>query len=200
MNKKAVITACIVSLILIVPILYIALIGWGRRPHPADESLKELNPELDYSVYYYSIPFEGESEPFRNLSGTGVEEKAGFSRFVAGWKILQNTDDLAALDAAIEAAQAKEPHAKVIQETNGTTDAVYDADFFAEHDLLLVDLCAEGAVTMYYYPEDLKINGSTASLTVRWDRDNATTADCTGQYCLITIPKGCTNIDISLRN
>ena len=40
MNKKAVITACIVSLILIVAILYIALIAWGRRPHPADESLK----------------------------------------------------------------------------------------------------------------------------------------------------------------
>ena len=200
MDKKAVITACIVSLILIFPILYIALIAWGSRWHPADESLKELNPELDYSVYYYSIPFEGESEPFRNLSGTGVEEEAGDFRFAAGWKILQNTDDLAVLDAAIEAAQAKEPHAKVIQETNGTTDAVYDADFFAEHDLLLVDLCAEGSITMYFYPKKLKIDGDTVSLKVRWDRDITSAASCTGQYCLITIPKGCTNIDISLRN
>ena len=200
MNKKAIITACIVTLILVVPIFIIGLIGWAKHPHSADESLKELNPELDYSVYYYSISLGSEADPFRNLSGTGAEEKAGASRFAAGWKILQNTDDLAALDAAIEAAQAKEDHAKVIKETSGTTDAVYDADFFAEHDLLLVDLCAEGSVTMYFYPKKLNIDGDTVSLKVRWDRDNATTAGCAGQYCLITIPKGCTYVDISLHN
>lgn len=200
MSKKAIAITCIVTLILIVPVFIIILTGWGARPHTADKSLKKLNPELDYSVYYYNIPLGSDAEPFRNLSGTGCEEESGLSRFASGWNILQNTDDLAALDAAIQTASANKNHANVIQETDGTTDAVYDADFFAENALLLVDLCAENSVTMYFYPQNLKIDGNTVSLNVRWDRDNATTAGCAGQYCLITIPKGCTNVDISLRN
>ena len=198
MNKKAIITAVIVTLVLVLPIALIFITANSARPHTADKSLKKLNPELDYSVYYYSIPLGSDAEPFRNLSGTGCEEESGLSRFASGWNILQNTDDLAALDAAIQTASANKNHANVIQETDGTTDAVYDADFFAENALLLVDLCAENSVTMYFYPQNLKIDGNTVSLNVRWDRDNATTASCAGQYCLIPVPKDCTAADLNL--
>ena len=197
MNKKALITASIVVLVLLVPIFIIALIGWGARPHTTNKDLKKLNSKLDYSVYYYDIGLGDDAEPFWNLSRTGAEEKGGASRFAAGWEILRSTDDLAALEATIQDYDASAEFPAIL-ESGGTTSAVYDADFFAEHDLLLVDLCAEGSVKMYYYPEDLEVSGDTVSLHVRWDRANTTTADCAGQYCLITIPKGCTATDITL--
>ena len=79
-----------------------------------------------------------------------------------------------------------------------TAYPAFDEAFFAESDLLLVDFCAEGAITLYFYPENLKIDGATVSLDVRWDRDNAWTGGCAGQYCLITIPKGCTTAEVNI--
>lgn len=54
------------------------------------------------------------------------------------------------------------------------------------------------ANSAYSCPEGSDVNNDTVSLHVRWDRANSTTADCAGQYCLITIPKGCTATDITL--
>ena len=207
MNKKSLIVTIVFLVFLVSVFVAIWLVSAshiseepiydGFPTHYANEELLELNEALDYSVHYYSIELRDDTEPFWNLSRTGEQKTASTLRFAAGWEILQSTDDLAALEATIQDydANAEFPAAR---ESGGTTSAAYDADFFAEHDLLLVDLCAEGSVDMYYYPEDLKVSGDTVSLHVRWDRANSTTADCAGQYCLITIPKGCTTTDITL--
>lgn len=206
-NRKALIIKVVFLVFLVSVFVAIWLVSASRASeelvydgipaHFSNEELLELNEALDYSVYYYDIGLGDDAEPFWNLSRTGAEEKGGASRFAAGWKILRSTDDLAALEATIQDYDASAEFPAVL-ESSGTTSAVYDADFFAAHELLLVDLCAEGSVDMYYYPEDLKVSGDTVSLHVRWDRANSTTADCAGQYCLITIPKGCTATDITL--
>ena len=207
MNKKSLIVTIVFLVFLVSVFVAIWLVSAshaseelvyaGIPAHFSNEELLELNEALDYSVYYYDIGLGDDAEPFWNLSRTGAEKKGGALRFAAGWEILRSTDDLAALEATIQDYDATAEFPAIL-ESSGTTSAVYDAAFFAEHNLLLVDLCAEGSVDMYYYPEDLKVSGDTVSLHVRWDRANSTTADCAGQYCLITIPKGCTTTDITL--
>ena len=204
---KSILTAVIITLVLLIPIGIIFTIGFFASPHSANPDLKALNRDLEYTVYYYYSPRGRQAEGFQNLSRTDTVTDANV--FLSkGWAILHNVDVLAELDATVADTLAE--YVKngkrngvdtsgytVIDAQDGTVDAVYDDAFFAEHDLLLVDMCAEGSVNTYFYPKRLRINGDTVSLTVKYDHDNATTAGSGGQYVLITIPKGCTTANIS---
>ncbi len=209
MNKKAIITAVIVTLVLVVPIALIFITANSARPHEANAELNALNEALDYSRYRYDLPSECNADDFLNVSRTGKTEDKRYAGFAAGWRLLTDTEDLDALEAGIAEIQAQWLSAQerngigianhpIVRQAGSTTAASYDDDFFAAHDLLLVDLCAEGAIKMYFYPENLTVEDGTISLDVCWDRDNAWTGSSAGQYCLITVPKGCTAAEINL--
>ena len=205
MNKKSIVSAVVVLLVLLAfaAVLVFHFYKSNREEaHQANAALAVRNPELDYQMRRYDIPVECQEEAFRNLSRTNAPDKAQ-PHFATGWKILTGTDDMAAFQASYEAVrelylQSERSYdrdgsdCQILSGTEGVLDPAFDEAFFAENDLLLVDFCAEGAITLYFYPENLKIDGATVSLDVRWDRDNAWTGGCAGQYCLITIPKGCT--------
>ena len=198
---KSILTAVIITLVLLIPIGIIFTIGFFASPHEVNRDLTAMNPALDYTRHYYDLPLSGSSEHFWNLSRTNTPEGTA-PQFAAGWKILTSSDDMAAFEADYEAARDRaaqhDKNSSILRGLTSVTEEAYDDAFFAEHDLLLVDLCMEGSVNLYFYPEKLKINGETVSLKVRYDHDNAYTADSAGQYVLIPIPKGCTTAEVKL--
>ena len=202
---KSILTAVIITLVLLIPIGIVFTVGFSASPHSAsphevNRDLTAMNPALEYTRHYYDLPLSDSSEHFWNLSRTNTPEGTA-PQFAAGWKLLTSTDDMAAFEADYEAARdraAQSGITAILRGLTSVTEEAYDGAFFAEHDLLLVDLCKEGAVRLYFYPEKLKINGETVSLEVRYDHDNAYTADSAGQYVLIPIPKGCTMAEVKL--
>ena len=180
--------------------------------YPVDSSLKKLNYDLDYTTAYYGFTLDAgsPSAETRNLSGTKVDNYR-IDGGVIGCQILASMDDLAAFEQTIEEVTAaslewkKQDGQRVDEDNYGllgmtrkTANVEYNEEFFQNNALLLIDLCVRGANVVRFYPENLALNGDIVSIDVRWDRDNAWLAGCSGQFCLIVIPSGCTTVEMNL--
>ena len=177
-------------------------------------ALKKLNFDLDYTTVYYGLndglDDDSSSAEVRNLSGTKVDNYR-IQDGVIGCRILASMEDLAAFEQTIEEVTAAsleqdrqsglpidEEDYTPIGMTRKTANVEYNEEFFRNNALLLIDLCARGANVVRFYPENLAVNGNTVSIHVRWDRDNAWVAGCSGQFCLIVIPSGCTTVEMDI--
>ena len=178
-------------------------------PEESNSELERLNFDLDYTTAYYSYPNSLYDdfyavEAFHNLTNTQVDNNQQ-EGLAVGWKILSGTEELAAFEQTIQEVEAayseqlrqERPNAddskfELVSMTRKTASVEYTEEFFQENSLLLIDLCAWCSPRARFYPENLKIDGDTASIDIRWDCINALTGGSSGQYCLIIIPKGCT--------
>ena len=182
--------------------------------HEVDNSLKKLNYDLDYTTVYYGLNDGLDDDPsaeVRNPSGTRVDNYQ-IDGGVIGCRILASMDDLAAFEQTIEDVTAAslerdrqqsglpidEENYGLLGLTRKTANVEYNEEFFRNNALLLIDLCVRGANVVRFYPENLAVNGDTVSIHVRWDCDNAWLAGCSGQFCLIVIPSGCTTVEMDL--
>ena len=180
--------------------------------YPVDSSLKKLNYDLDYTTAYYGFTLDAgsPSAETRNLSGTR-DDNYRIDGGVIGCRILASMEDLAAFEQTIEDVTAAslewcqedgqridEDNYGLIGMTRKTANVEYNEEFFQNNALLLIDLCVRGANEVRFYPENLAVNGDTVSIHVRWGRDNAWLAGCSGQFCLIVIPSGCTTVEMDL--
>lgn len=184
-------------------------------PGELNQELERLNYDLDYTTAYYdysnSLYDDYTVEAFHNLSNTQLDSNQQESLAV-GWEIFTSKEDLAAFEQtieAVEAARAEELRRErpnedssayeLVSMTRKTKNVEYTDEFFKENALLLIDLCVWQSPRARFYPENLKIDGDTVSLDVRWDSSNAMVGSSSGQYCLIVIPAGCTNAELNLR-
>lgn len=171
--------------------------------HEVNPALEKLNYDLDYTTVYYDYPGElsGDraGEEFRNLSGTQMLDDEQ-TELAVGWRILSDETELCAFEktAADVEESAVEPAYRLISMTRRTASAEYNEEFFRENNLLLVDLCAESHAVARFYPENLAVSGDTASLDLRWGSDSSCVGSSAGQYCLISVPKGCTAAELNL--
>ena len=178
----------------------------------SNPELERLNFELDYTTSYYDYPNElykdETEEAFHNLTNTRVSDSE-WTDLAIGWQIISGEEEYAAFEKTIrdvEAAELEYIHQygpddddfELISITRKTASVEYNEEFFQTNSLLLVDLCAKGAATARFYPENLEVVGDTVSLDVRWDRDNAWVGSSSGQFCLVVIPKGCTTAELNI--
>lgn len=184
-------------------------------PSGSNSELERLNYDLDYTTSYYDYPNalyadSYDTETFHNLTNTQVF--SGEQEGVAiGWKILSDTDELAAFEQSIHAVEdayseqlrqqrpGEESSYTLVNMTRKTAGTEYTEEFFRDNALLLIDLCVWSAPSARFYPENLEVRGDTASLDILWDRSDALVGSSSGQFCLIVIPADCTTAELNIR-
>ena len=171
--------------------------GFAQLPgsHQANPLLDKLNPELEYIVYSYEVLPDDASQDahFSNLTGTKVwEEWPAYSAF--GWRILTSAAELAEYDAILEAEKSD---ASPVTKQEGTAELSFDEAFFAEHRLLLVDLCMDSASEVLAYPATLEADGNIVTMQFRFDASRAIGPDA-GQIFLIVIPADCNDAVVNI--
>ena len=76
---KSILTAVIITLVLLIPIGIVFTVGFSASPHSAsphevNRDLTAMNPALEYTRHYYDLPLSDSSEHFWNLSRTNTPE------------------------------------------------------------------------------------------------------------------------------
>lgn len=79
-----------------------------------------------------------------------------------------------------------------------TSDITLDAAFFADSNLLIVDLCGVAAIHLYSRPEQLQITKNQVAVEVAYGGLFSSTADNAGNLLLIPVPKACNYAAIEL--
>lgn len=171
--------------------------GFAQLPnsHQANPLLDELNPELEYIVYSYEVSSDDTSQDahFFNLTGTKVwEEWPAYSAF--GWRILTSAAELAEYDTILGVEKSD---ASPVSKQDGTAELSFDEAFFAEHRLLLVDLCMDSASEVLAYPATLEADGNTVTMQFCFDASRAIGTDA-GQIFLIVISAACNDAVVNI--
>ena len=199
-------------------VLAAALLMPGCKQEPGFEK----NSEIPYVRYVYDRANGTFQGPLRNLTETGAVierkdadvlvyrdqtltkesvENANFSRNSFGTVILHSPEEVEALlQKPLEKADTTESGFSprdLFWLEDQTKDFSFDEAFFAEYDLLAVDLCCYYAITFPARPEDFTAKDGDVWLTVRYGCRDAVTADHCGTLILIPVPKGSQHAEVT---
>ena len=175
---------------------------------PVSSSQAETAPEsVKHVLYNYNLSFlYGYSN--RNLTNATDQRHQGKAASFYLVKSAEELDGLVALDGTVgEFAQRNQltEDNSYIMEGEFDRPLLYSAGiftpdeaFFAEHKLLVVDICGgDGALRFRVNPVNLAMSEGHATLDVYYSGDYSSTADMAGCLCLIPLPKDCESAEVN---
>lgn len=173
----------------------------------AEEAKKEPVPHMqyDYNLHF----FYGYSH--RNLITPTPQAFDGGAMSFALVKSAEEFSELVSLEGTIGEFAEKNGLTEedsyileddldwvILTQTSGFGLFVPDEAFFAEHNLLVVDICGgDGALRLRANPVNLVLNDGYATVDVCWSGDFSSTADKAGRLCLISLPKDCEMAEVN---
>lgn len=168
-----------------------------------------IHSQLFYNLDISLFPeLNEEGVLFRNITETGACPNLT-GGVAAGWMVLSNSYDLSAVQAAVDqwdtALIAAYARHNGIAETDARSkfyytlfsddinDAVlvYDKEFFITQNLLMIDICCEGAIWIDLKVSDPQVVEDRYDVDLYYGKGISSTADNAGVICLIPIPKEC---------
>ena len=175
-------------------------LGFGTYTNP---KLEQLNESLDYTVYSYTYdhPFrDGRSAVFSNLTQTDSTDS--LADILTGWRIYTSVEDYTAISDRLAAMAAENGDGiDPIRQHAQTAEHTYDEAFFAEYNLLVVDLCSYSGVTLFTYPDAAAPRGNHVRLKLRYNLAATAFDQFIGYALFFPVPKDCTSADVTfLRN
>lgn len=170
-------------------------LGFGTYTNP---KLEQLNESLDYAVYQYTYghPFTGDrSAVFSNLTQTDSTDS--LADILTGWRIYTSVEDYTAISDRLAAMAAENADGNdPIRQLAQTAEHTYDEAFFAEYNLLVVDLCSYSGVTLFTYPDAAAPRGNHFRLKLRYNLAATAFDEFIGYALLFPVPKDCTSADL----
>ena len=186
------------------------------------EPVFEKNSEIPYVRYLYDLHNTNSGEPLRNLTQTGAAMHGGDTKALSyraqtltpeegvtlsadsslGTVILRSPEEveellqkpLERLDPENNPGLLAHDLIRLEEQTKALT---FDEAFFAESDLLVVDICCYYALTLPARPEEFKTRDGDVWLNVRYGYRDAVTGSHYGTLILIPVPKGSRHVEAS---
>lgn len=130
----------------------------------------------------------------RNITGTS----GAYGGDVAGATVIRNSDTFARTIKVLEWQLQRENGLAVMwEETYRTAELEFDRDFFYEYDVLVLDICVQGALQVTAYPVITAMENEKIAVDFYYGARISTTASNFGTAYFIAIPKGYTDVDIN---
>lgn len=157
-------------------------LGYGNYTNP---NYQKWNEALDYAVAAYRLP--GRNDGAELYNATKTDGTDCLSDVLCGQTVLTSAADFAVLCETIDA-----PEGSLL--LRGRTGKLRcDEAFFAEQNLLVVDLCAYSEAAAYAYPDELSLHNDRVRMTLRYHLLPTGFEGLIGTLLLVPVPKDCTN-------